>query len=68
MKEYKLYKFTSIPKDACHQEGGAETFTFNVFAENLTSALAKFKRIPDLGYMYDETRDMLTITCLGIVY
>jgi hypothetical protein len=67
MKEYKLFKFTSVSKDQ-FDDPAAEVYTVNIFASNLLEAVTKFKQVLDADYIYDEEEDLLTITCEDAIY
>lgn len=58
----KLYKIKTKEKES-HEE----SITFNVMANDVVSALKKFKQIPDIDYLYFETKDELIISCEGDV-
>lgn len=56
--ENKIFKFSINGGD----------YVFRVSAESLVLAAEKFKKIPDIGYYYNELEDSLTISCEGDIF
>lgn len=59
--EKKLFKVEFVSSD------GLE-YSYYIGAKDITEAVNKFKRIPDIDYIFDEDRDSFTISCMGVIY